>query len=142
MRPNRHDARVLVVDDEEDVRDMMAAVLGDEGYDVVTAPDGASAIQAVRAAHVDVALLDLRMPGMGGRDTLAALRAIDPGLVVIVASGHATLEERQACSALEAEVITKPFSVLELMSVIDRALEDRRGRVAHPAEPATPEGVR
>jgi CheY-like chemotaxis protein len=136
---SRQGARVLVIDDEEDVRELIAELLGAEGYAVATAPDGQLAVEAVRATHFDVATLDLRMPGMSGRETLASLRAVDPGLAVIIASGYVTDEDRQVCGALGAcEVVTKPFSVARLLAVVDSALEARRAAIAHRAEPAQP----
>jgi CheY-like chemotaxis protein len=115
--------RVLVVDDEPDVREMLEAVLGGEGYQVTTVPDGETALAAARSTRFDLATMDLRMPGMSGREALAALREIDPQLPVLVISGYATPEEATACLALGAiAVVSKPFGVASLLERIDRAL--------------------
>jgi CheY-like chemotaxis protein len=116
--------RVLVVDDEEDMREMMSLVLRVEGYDVVAVPDGASALRAVRAARFEAATLDLRMPGMDGIETLKELRRLFPDAAVVVVSGYVTPAEADACLALGAfAIVHKPFSVEELVDAIARAQE-------------------
>ena len=77
--------RVLVVDDEQDVRDLLTCMLSSEGYEVTTAADGAQALPAATAGSFDVATVDLRMPGLNGRETLAALHRLAPGMPVTVA---------------------------------------------------------
>jgi len=121
-------ARLLVVDDEPDVRDMIASLLAEEGYAVATASDGESALRAIAAAPFDLATMDLRMPGMSGRELLVAARAIDPGLAAIVISGYATPEEADDCRARGAAcVVQKPFDVSTLLDEVARALAARRG---------------
>jgi CheY-like chemotaxis protein len=115
--------RVLVVDDEADVRDMIVDVLEIEGYEVVTAADGGSALEAVRSAPVDLVTLDLRMPGMDSKEALAELRRMNPGAPVIVISGYASPEEAEACLALGAfAVVRKPFALTDLLDVLAQAL--------------------
>jgi CheY-like chemotaxis protein len=110
-------ARVLVVDDESDIRQAMAEILADEGYQVADAGDGAEALAKVRAFHPEVVLLDLMMPGMSGWDFLRAARG-DPelsGIPVIVLS--ALGGER----AIEAEAfIEKPFDLDTLLRAVRR----------------------
>lgn len=123
MNTERSAVRLLVVDDEPDVREMMSALLGAEGYDVVTAPDGATALDSARRTSFDVAILDLRMPGLSGRETLAELRQVDPSVATIIVSGYVTPEEAQHCRALGAmAILHKPFGIDALLAAIRRAL--------------------
>jgi two-component system nitrogen regulation response regulator NtrX len=118
--------RILVVDDEPDVREMIATLLAEDGYAVTTACDGETALRAIAATHFDVATMDLRMPGMSGRELLVAARALDPALAVIIVSGYATPEEAGLCRARGAVgVVLKPFDVSTLLDLIARTLAAR-----------------
>jgi len=110
-------ARVLVVDDESDIRQAMAEILADEGYQVADAGDGAEALAKVRAFHPEVVLLDLMMPGMSGWDFLRAARG-DPELssipvIVLSALGGERAIEAQA-------FIEKPFDLDTLLRAVRR----------------------
>jgi CheY-like chemotaxis protein len=120
-------ARILVVDDEPDVREMMCAVLADEGYQVVAVEGGLQALLAAQRTRFDLATMDLRMPGMGGREALRELRALDPEIQVLVVSGYATPEESEACMALGAyAVVRKPVDLDRLLALVEHALARRR----------------
>ncbi|MGZ5967565.1 MAG: response regulator [Polyangiales bacterium] len=119
---------VLVVDDEQDLREVIGDLLDAEGYDVTTAASGDEALRLARARHFDVVTRDLRMPGLSGRDTIAALRRIDPRTVPIVVSGYATPEDTKACRVLGAfDVLPKPFDIERLISVIGDAMAPKPG---------------
>jgi len=123
--------RVLVVDDEPDVREMIFEVLDAEGYDVVTVPDGETALERVYASRVDMVTLDLRMPGRDSKEVLAEMRRVSPATPVIVISGYASREVAQACLELGAfAVIQKPFEVAHLLGVLERA-RHASGRPLH-----------
>lgn len=133
MRTEGSRPRVLVVDDEEDVREMMASILSDVGYVVTTVADGAAALAAVKRDPFALATLDLRMPGMSGRETLVGLRAIAPDMPVVVVSGHVTPAEAQACVAHGAfAIVRKPFSLKVLLATVERAEAQRRTRDTPP----------
>jgi CheY-like chemotaxis protein len=118
--------RLLVVDDEQDVREMMCAVLSSQGYEVTSVENGASALAAAQAERFDLATLDLRMPGLSGRETLAALRQVSPRTAAVVVSGYVTQSEAQACRALGAfAVVSKPFNVDALVRILELAREER-----------------
>lgn len=126
--------RLLVVDDEQDVREMMGAVLSSQGYEVTAVANGAAALVAAKAEQFELATLDLRMPGLSGRETLAALRRVSPRTAAIIVSGYVTHSEAQACLALGAfAVVSKPFNVDTLVRILELAREER-GRAA-PLEP-------
>ena len=120
-------AAVLVIDDEPDVRDFLAFLLLQDGFEVATADSGKAAVQAVEARHFDIALTDIRMPGMGGLATLLALRKIQEDIQVIVATGYAQSEEARAClNSGACGLLQKPFDIAELRLLIERILERQK----------------
>lgn len=119
---------VLVVDDEEPLRDLARALLERQGYRVLLARDGVEAIAVVREARgrVDLVLLDLTMPRMSGRETLRELRALSPGIVVVLMSGYPSGDA--AASDLHGEAdgfLPKPYPPEMLGRVLREALDSR-----------------
>jgi DNA-binding response OmpR family regulator len=115
---------ILVIDDEPGMRDMLRYELTMEGFDVETADSGMAAVEAVKRRKFDVAVTDLKMAGMDGIATVEALRALDAGLEVIVATGYATVETAVACMKKGAyDLIQKPFDLVELRGLLGRAME-------------------
>ena len=115
----------LVVDDEESVRESFRLVL-DQDYDVLDAPDGIRALDIVRAHHVDVVLLDIRLPEMDGIEVLERLKTIDDSLEVILVTAVRTVRTAVAAMKLGAfDYVTKPFEDEELLSLVRRAVEKR-----------------
>jgi DNA-binding NtrC family response regulator len=120
--------KVLVIDDDLAVLEALKLVLVLEGFDVVEAESGDVAVATARTDAFDVAITDLRMPGMSGLETLAALRQIDPTLPVIIASGFLAEEVAAECLTLGAlAYIRKPFDLEDLLSLVQRALHERVG---------------
>jgi len=118
---------VLVIDDEPDMREMVAFSLPSNEFEVVTASGGREAVELLGTRRFDVAITDLKMPGMNGIDTVAALRQLDPDMEVIVATGYASLETALACMKNGAyDYIRKPYEIAELRHLILRAVEKRR----------------
>jgi two-component system sensor histidine kinase/response regulator len=117
---------ILVIDDEKNIRDGCKSILEDEGWQVETCEDGESGIEAVRKAGFDLALVDLKMPGLGGIEVFHAIRGIDPTILVIVITGYATVQS--AVDAMKQgayDFVAKPFSPDQLIIVVRRALEKR-----------------
>src|SRR5882757_6507532 len=117
---------VLVVDDEADIRDLVAGILTDEGYAVRTAADSDSALAAVRARKPALLILDIWMQGggMDGLELLDLVKTLDADLPVIMISGHGNIET--AVSAIKRgayEFLEKPFKSDRLILVVERALE-------------------
>jgi two-component system nitrogen regulation response regulator NtrX len=140
-------ADVLVVDDEADIRELVAGILTDEGYAVRTANDADSALAAFRARKPSLLILDIWMSG-GGMDGLALLdmvRTLDADLPVIMISGHGNIET--AVSAIKRgayEFLEKPFKSDRLLLVVERALEAanlRRENRRLRTQAITPEGM-
>jgi two-component system nitrogen regulation response regulator GlnG len=119
--------KILVVDDEAEIRSLLAAVLQSKGYEVATAEDGAAALQAVPRERPAVILLDLSMPRMNGMDALPELKRLDPELPVIICTAHADLATAVRAMKLGAyDYLTKPFDVELLILTLERAVERHR----------------
>jgi PAS domain S-box-containing protein len=121
----RRRATVLLVDDEEVVRDMVGEVLEHEGFSVIRAEDGAKGVALFRERRdrIDVVLLDLSMPGLSGEETFRRLREIDPAVRVVLSSGY---DHDEATGRFgpngPAGFIQKPYRPQELMAEIGRCL--------------------
>ncbi|MET0624371.1 MAG: response regulator [Pyrinomonadaceae bacterium] len=122
--------RVLVVDDEENVRITTAAILEQEGYEVATASDGREALEMAARGHYDLVLTDLRMDDMDGSALLHELQQRHPNVVTIVLTGYASIES--SIDALRQGVydyLVKPCMVEDLKRTVGRALEHREQRM-------------
>ncbi|HYP54498.1 MAG TPA: response regulator, partial [Pyrinomonadaceae bacterium] len=121
--------RVLVVDDEENVRITTAAILEQEGYAVETAGDGREALSKVRRGQFDLVLTDLRMEDMDGSTLLGEMHTHHPEVVTVVLTGYASIES--SIDALRQGVydyLVKPCVVDDLKRTVRRALEHKRQR--------------
>ncbi|MDG2522076.1 sigma-54 dependent transcriptional regulator [Caulobacter segnis] len=140
-------ADVLVVDDEADIRELVAGILSDEGYAVRTAADSEAALAAIRARKPNVLVLDIWMQGggMDGLELLDLIKTLDQDLPVIMISGHGNIET--AVSAIKRgayEFLEKPFKSDRLILVVERALEAanlRRENRRLRAQSLTPDGL-
>jgi two-component system sensor histidine kinase/response regulator len=120
-------ATILVIDDEDAMRDSCRQVLSKDGYMTETAEDGQSGLQKIREAKPDLVLIDLKMPGMGGMELLEKIGQIDPDIISIVITGYATIESAVEAMKLNAyDFLPKPFTPDQLRIVIERGLERRR----------------
>src|SRR4051812_29650663 len=120
---NTNNPAILVVDDEVDTCHNLSDILTDLGYRVDTAHDGPSALELVRKTNYDIALLDLKMPGMDGLTLyreIKKLRAGTEAIVVTAYASSATAEE--AVSAGAWQVLSKPVDLPKLMGLVDEAL--------------------
>ncbi|HTB78977.1 MAG TPA: HD domain-containing phosphohydrolase [Polyangiaceae bacterium] len=119
--------RVLIVDDEKFIRDILADFLGMEGYIVRTAEDGAAALSELHNAHYDLVISDLKMPRMGGIELLDAIGTAAPSALTVIMTGFGTVET--AIDAMKRgayDYILKPFKVEEVIRVVQRGLEKQR----------------
>ena len=115
--------RVLVIDDEENIRTSISGSLGDEGFFVQTAPSGAEGILSARSFRPDVVLLDVWMPGEDGLVVLEKLKRSDPELVVVVMSGHGSVETAVRAIKLGAfDFLEKPLHIDKLLLMLEHAL--------------------
>ena len=114
---------ILVIDDEQRIRDSCRMVLRSMGFTVETASDGLKGLDLIEEKHFDILLLDLMMPNMSGFDVLSRVRDIDPDTVVIVITGYATLEHSiEAMKKGAFDFIPKPFTPDQLRAVVTKSL--------------------
>ena len=119
--------RILIVDDEEVLRDVLEAVLRREGFDVVLAASGEEALSVLDGEEVDLVILDIMLPGISGIDTLRSIRISNPNLPVIIITAFSSID-----GAIEAmkhgafHYIPKPFKNEEVVITVNKALEQRR----------------
>jgi two-component system, OmpR family, response regulator MprA len=115
--------RLLVVDDDRDLRDSLRQALGYAGYAVATAANGAEALSAIALAPVDLVILDVLMPMLNGLDTCRALRGRGDATPVLVLTARDTIDDRVA--GLEAgadDYLVKPFALRELVARVNALL--------------------
>ena len=118
-------AKILVIDDEQGIRDLLGTILRRKGYDVVLAESGRKGLELFRREHPDVIVLDLKMPGMDGLTVLQQVRSLNPKQPVIILTGAWTPEAEQQVRALGVtEFVGKEFSLHLLGDSLKRLLND------------------
>lgn len=116
--------RILVVDDDKDLRFNLSNILKDEDYDVLAVEDGREALKAVQNNSPNLALLDVRLPGMNGMKILEKLKRIDKDLIIIMITAYVEVKDAVKAMKLGAfDYIIKPFDNEELILSIKRALQ-------------------
>lgn len=108
--------RILMVDDELDFLDLMQKRLGKRNIEVVAVPNGLEALKVAETADFDVVLLDVKMPGIDGLETLRRMKAIKPDLPVLLLTGHASMDA--ALAGVEtgaADYLMKPVTLNDLI---------------------------
>ncbi|MCI0341173.1 MAG: sigma-54 dependent transcriptional regulator [Planctomycetales bacterium] len=125
--PSNGPARILVVDDERGMREVLSVLLEREGHAVTVAGDGAEALEKYGGVRPDVVLVDVRMPKMDGIAFLRALKGRDPGAIVIVMTAYSTWDSAVEAMRLGAfDYFRKPFDNREIRATVARALSARR----------------
>jgi two-component system nitrogen regulation response regulator NtrX len=113
---------ILVVDDEESICHSLKAILSDEGYQVLVAGSGEEAVKIVEEEMPQLVLLDVWLPGMDGLETLKAIKKINPKIMVIIMSGHGTIETAVKATKLGAfDFIEKPLSLDKIIILVNNA---------------------
>lgn len=121
--------RIVVVDDEENIRSSVKDILTDEGYEVDCAPDGETALRMIKSNAPDLVLLDIWMPGLDGLQTLKILKNMESGAEVVMMSGHGAIDTAVKATKLGAfDFIEKPFSLDSILRTVGKALRSRRLR--------------
>jgi len=119
--------KVLITDDDGDLRELLTEAVRNWGYAVSVAKDGEEALRRLRMDRYDIVITDLMMPGMDGLTLLGKIKELDRDILVIIITGYATIET--AVKAIEVgayDYIAKPFRLDELMIVIKNACERLR----------------
>jgi len=119
-------ANILVIDDEESMRDSCQQTLSRDGNRVEVAADGSKGLSMLEAESFDLIILDLKMPGLSGMEVLKKIKADDPEAIVIVITGYATVESAvEAMKSGAYDFIPKPFTPDSLRAIVKRALDRR-----------------
>ncbi|GAB3525121.1 response regulator transcription factor [Arthrobacter monumenti] len=122
-------AKILVVDDDSDIRDLVALKLSSAGHEILTADDGAEALELAAGQHFDAIVLDVMMPGMSGIDVVRSLRGSEPAIRTPVLLLTAKNQERDIEAGFAAgadDYVVKPFSPRELQTRVDVLITRRR----------------
>jgi CheY-like chemotaxis protein len=115
----RSHGRVLVIDDDPDVRQFLSDALQSFGFEVSVAEDGASGLSTLQSAKIDAVLVDYAMPDMNGAEVARRIRAMRPGLPILFVTGYADTEALESAADDEALVLRKPFSTSELQATVN-----------------------
>jgi DNA-binding NtrC family response regulator len=115
--------KILIVDDEESLINSLSHVLTLEGYTLITANDGDTAIQIVKDQHCDAIILDIKMPGKDGFEVLQFVKQHDPSVKVIMLTGYNDLANAMRSKKIGADdFIGKPYDISEVLTTLQRLL--------------------
>lgn len=123
---------ILIIDDEKNIREGLAANFEMEGYNVRTASNGADGLKLIAKGDIDLVITDLRMPGISGEEVLSKVTSETPGVPVIILTGHGSID-----SAVDAmrhgayDFLTKPLNLDQLGMIVQRALSSREMSLQH-----------
>jgi len=121
---DRQSARILIIDDEKGMLDLLSYELGGQGYQVVTAQNGREGLERVKRDRFQLVITDVKMPGMDGVEVLQEIKKLDPDLEVIMTTGFGTIETAVAAMKKGAyDFIQKPFNLNEVTNLIEKVLE-------------------
>ncbi len=127
-------ARILVIDDEPHVRDMVAGFLTDEGYEAATAEDGRAGAALFRQSPFDLVITDILMPEQEGLETIMQLRRLCPGVKIVAASGGSPRMELDVLMIAKrlgaVRTVRKPIDLAELLALVREVLAEPAGRAA------------
>ena len=118
--------KLLIVDDEQEFLDSIGKSLKLRGFEIIAVNRGDRAIEAAREHPIDIALVDLKMPGMDGEETLKALKAEHEYLEVVILTGHGTMDSVAECTQIGAvDYIQKPCSLSKIIETLENAYRRR-----------------
>ena len=126
--PSGGSETILLVDDEQMIRDLCSRILTKSGYNVITASNGKEALELYREQRekISLVILDLIMPEMGGKQCLEGLMALDPAVKVVIASGYSGKETaKEALTSGAKGFIDKPYDVRQVLGVVRSVLDDK-----------------
>lgn len=130
--------QILIVDDEKNIRLTLSHSLQMLGYDTVTAVNGEDALRQCETGDFDLALLDLRMPGMDGMEALRRIVELRPHIRIVIVTAYGTVENAVEALKLGAvDFIQKPFTPQEIRELVTRVLDRQHLEEAHQTDYAT-----
>jgi DNA-binding NtrC family response regulator len=123
----REQARILVIDDDENITKVVAAILKDKGYSVDIAGTGTEAIKKTQENHYDLMLVDIRLPDMEGTEVIIRIRDTTPKIRKIIVTGYPTLQNAVTAVNRGADAyIMKPFDVEKMLAAVKEQLEKQK----------------
>ncbi len=121
-------AKILIAEDNDDIRGLVVRALSDDGHDLIVTADGAAALKALRRCNgeLDLLLTDVKMPAMDGIALALAAGRTHPDIAIMLMTGYADQRERaHGLDALVHDVISKPFSIEQIKGAVREALVER-----------------
>jgi two-component system response regulator AtoC len=119
--------KILIIDDDKDMRSVLSDLVMSEGYEAVVAGHGKTALKEISSHSPDLILLDIRLPGIDGMTLLEKIKEIDRNIIIIMITGHGDIKDAVRAMKLGAvDYITKPFDNNEIMATIRKALQTGR----------------
>ena len=123
----KHRGNILVIDDEPEIGWIFSKILGDNGYEVFSSQTGKGGLEKVRKNTPDLVFLDLKLPDTSGVDVLREIKAIDPGILVIMITAYETIQTAVSAMKMGAyDYVSKPVPNERLKIIVDKAMESRR----------------
>ena len=122
MTIEKKKVNILVAEDEADLRDILKVTLEQEGYRVILASDGDEAIKKTEKKSFQVALIDIKMPGVNGKELVFKIKQINPRVPIVIVTGSPDFKEEVSLKKQVYEYIYKPFRLNELVRVVKEAL--------------------
>lgn len=127
--PTREKPTILIIDDEPQVQEILNGFLSDGRYSIVMAGSGEDGLLRLKTHHVDIAIVDIKMPGMDGLETIERIAGIDPDIVSILITGFPTIDSSIRAIRLGAsDYLLKPFQLSEVVQAVERALKESEVR--------------
>lgn len=126
MEVKKKTVRILVVDDEEIIREMLFDTLSQAGYTVKTAKDGSDAIAQIGNESFDIVITDIKMPDIGGMELLIRVLRTNPNVCVLLMTAYGTIKSAINAIKLGAhDYICKPFELSEMKSIVEKAANQK-----------------
>lgn len=129
MMEQYSDMKILLVDDENRFRKTLSKRLREKGFDTADVESGVKALEHIRDNYVDVMVLDIKMPGMDGIETLSNVKKVSPGVEVVLLTGHGTVDTAiQGMRAGAHDYLMKPCEIEHLIDKIESAFQVKKER--------------
>ncbi len=122
MTIDKEKVNILVAEDEADLRDILKVTLEQEGYRAILASNGDEAIKKIEKKSFQMALIDIKMPGMNGKELVSKIKQINPRVPIVIITGSPDFKEEMSLKKQAYEYIYKPFRLNELVGVVKEAL--------------------